>query len=1586
MQSKENNDVSSTHLLFLTGIQPVSQEFKYNTVLFGQDDRGKSVVLRALAFRPFFYTELEVSFARILASLWEQSPLLREQVTLRNPHLARPGVGTAGPSKYTFVQAEDLVTASRDALLRFSKICGATVVLPSKSDRDLASEVAMPSFTYDLQTTSACAVAKLLVLFALWLDCKLQDCFSQSRHDSSGKRQRGSLFRGSDDAEEEELEEGGGGSGAFGDQGEFDECFSDDLESLSTMEREAESFLALPNHTLQDASLAKLKALQASSSYFVHSVRLVLKSFAVGYQDGQVQFLLEVRLSSTSKWYKVRKFFAEVARWPFAKPRAGGVSPDFRGLLSRGDLDVFHRRPGTYQFHVPPENQFLSSQNIRLQTWVRVVGAKECSVAPGLRSCFLKGNSVPTPYDAKLASALGDCRPRDASSPGRILDVLGSSPGRAATRLFLLSEQERLARDIPLKQRRYWVMSIRICTRHAEAGRYCATRFSTCPDEFRVVSVACQLWSLAAPSTRSKCIIFTTKKASEVDAGQDSGGDPYDAQWGRALQGLRDGLPPCSPAFGRFFKESKVFQDYEEACLLDCRDERELLAAFQNFFKVTDPEGIVHCSDFGNAILLLEQKGVWLGKTQNPQRRFFEDRAAFLPRGRVGRLPPKGQPKARSAPKSRFVRTPPGRHVLDIYKALEKAMLKKPLDTHELVPVTFNPLLNPGHAVDYPFEGGAYSPMTTALSDLPSHALRLVLELRALLATGPRFLNNDLSVSKLCKIGVSSVSTRGQQFRINSLLNDYLHAGNMVLNQENLLHRAFVLCLPQRASNFPRAPNLDAANPLRSFPQKPTPEDFQALSLGQEEEEGRQVRGDTLRRLCKLPRAAGAPRKGQQFVVKTKSLVSKAKVPNGGKNKKKKGPTGSSGGARTFSLSGAFKRLQGEGCAPLAPASDPETFSVRTNLELSCEGGLADHSPQAEASRRGKGGACPPGWFMDAYNSLGNSLPARCLRPLIDGDPSSTRNSGGYVREPEVNTRVSMVGTLDWMSLYPSIMMAFDLCLSSMLFGNSRDEIVRKVLDPDSLASGKYTVRTLPLDEENSVVLVLGKNGKKTRNLLPKILHDLQESRKESKVKMKQAASETERAVHNADQLAKKVTTNGVYGLFGFRQGQVYIPALCAVTAALGRWTIGVTSFFALVQLRPCEPGERDLLLEREMAAGNRETSIYACSARCYPFFIDPYDVHNRMSSAGAQGSPARGPALRTFGIVYGDTDSDMVCIRCPPSSYSSGSQAGYVKHHLDTFECLADAVTDFFTDSSGKKHLVLEFEDVKVSAIFNKPKCYTAYSAEPGQLRQAVADNLREGDVPRKLVDFLPRGKRLDIVTKGVAIKKRDRCPFVRDIAGPAIRLVMDQDWKGLTSMILALVEKKFFSEKQDQQQWSSAEYLSFSVRCDVDRRVSDAVGQIHREVFKDTCALYGVSLSGAAAGSASAAGALEDLQSIAPGQRVSYVVLDPNFAAKKIGVDPAKGGLKHYQQGEMTEVAILKRSPLDKRYYIFKQLLQSLKSIVQGPYREHYNALELEVTRLVRRCEQEGRKNFQTLAGAWSARRQAASAATTSTGPYSG
>lgn len=160
---------------------------------------------------------------------------------------------------------------------------------------------------------------------------------------------------------------------------------------------------------------------------------------------------------------------------------------------------------------------------------------------------------------------------------------------------------------------------------------------------------------------------------------------------------------------------------------------------------------------------------------------------------------------------------------------------------------------------------------------------------------------------------------------------------------------------------------------------------------------------------------------------------------------------------------------------------------------------------------------------------------------------SGADNEGGYegatVIDPLKAFYEVPIATLDFASLYPSIMQAYNLCYST-------------------LVTEREAARLSPEAYEKSPAGHIFVRSSTRRGILPQILDELLAARKRAKRDMNDATDPMEKAVQNGRQLALKISANSVYGFTGATVGQLPCLPIASTVTAYGRNLLFATRAF----------------------------------------------------------------------------------------------------------------------------------------------------------------------------------------------------------------------------------------------------------------------------------------------------------------------------------------------------------------------------------------------------------------------------------------
>ncbi|KAG7824304.1 hypothetical protein KL909_002302 [Ogataea angusta] len=163
--------------------------------------------------------------------------------------------------------------------------------------------------------------------------------------------------------------------------------------------------------------------------------------------------------------------------------------------------------------------------------------------------------------------------------------------------------------------------------------------------------------------------------------------------------------------------------------------------------------------------------------------------------------------------------------------------------------------------------------------------------------------------------------------------------------------------------------------------------------------------------------------------------------------------------------------------------------------------------------------------------------------PNIKSEGVNEEYEGATVIEPVRGYYDVPIATLDFASLYPSIMMAHNLCYTTLL--------------------NKQTVERLGLKQDEDYIVT--PNGDMfvhphlRKGILPTILQELLAARKKAKQDLKKETDPFKKQVLNGRQLALKISANSVYGFTGATIGKLPCLAISSSVTAFGRVMIEQT-------------------------------------------------------------------------------------------------------------------------------------------------------------------------------------------------------------------------------------------------------------------------------------------------------------------------------------------------------------------------------------------------------------------------------------------
>jgi DNA polymerase delta subunit 1 len=227
----------------------------------------------------------------------------------------------------------------------------------------------------------------------------------------------------------------------------------------------------------------------------------------------------------------------------------------------------------------------------------------------------------------------------------------------------------------------------------------------------------------------------------------------------------------------------------------------------------------------------------------------------------------------------------------------------------------------------------------------------------------------------------------------------------------------------------------------------------------------------------------------------------------------------------------------------------------------------------------------------------------------LSREPSDTKYQGSTVIDSLTGLYTDPVIVMDFNSLYPSIMMAYNLSPETLV-GTRQEEWSG---DPEKLAY---------YDDQQRLHVFIGSDTHAlfdsagvTDAVIPHVLRTLIAERKLVRKEMAtlDPGAVLERSQLNAKQLALKIMANSIYGTCGFANGPLPLVELAASTTAIGRMSIHkVKSALAQLGYNRVVAGDTDsvmLLIEGVTVQEAIDKANYFCSEHLNKLFPAPMKI-----------------------------------------------------------------------------------------------------------------------------------------------------------------------------------------------------------------------------------------------------------------------------------------------------------------------------------------------------------------------------------------
>lgn len=173
--------------------------------------------------------------------------------------------------------------------------------------------------------------------------------------------------------------------------------------------------------------------------------------------------------------------------------------------------------------------------------------------------------------------------------------------------------------------------------------------------------------------------------------------------------------------------------------------------------------------------------------------------------------------------------------------------------------------------------------------------------------------------------------------------------------------------------------------------------------------------------------------------------------------------------------------------------------------------------------------------------------------PALKTEGSDEQYEGATVIEPERGYYDVPIATLDFASLYPSIMQAHNLCYTTLLDSKIAQTLglvkdVDYVVTPNGGALAVFFLARARLDADLARESDYFVTSSKRKGLLPTILEDLLGARKRARAELKNEKDPFKRAVLDGRQLALKVRSCFRYAMLRLKLSRRPLPLRSAPT------------------------------------------------------------------------------------------------------------------------------------------------------------------------------------------------------------------------------------------------------------------------------------------------------------------------------------------------------------------------------------------------------------------------------------------------------
>jgi DNA polymerase elongation subunit (family B) len=195
---------------------------------------------------------------------------------------------------------------------------------------------------------------------------------------------------------------------------------------------------------------------------------------------------------------------------------------------------------------------------------------------------------------------------------------------------------------------------------------------------------------------------------------------------------------------------------------------------------------------------------------------------------------------------------------------------------------------------------------------------------------------------------------------------------------------------------------------------------------------------------------------------------------------------------------------------------------------------------------------------------FGRSVPAPTVAK------TEKRFGGGFVIKPDpgfYHRAWEAVVTLDFASLYPSIMQGYRICFMRVCYDQRWLE--------DDRAEKEY----VPLDDNTCCVFIKSYDGVPVRASTDRIVEDVMQNRKRVRAEMKRTQDAFVKQSLDAQQLCCKILQNAFYGACGSETFAIPCTAVAASVCMIGQWMNKTVRYQAMIRGGRCVYGDTDSVM-----------------------------------------------------------------------------------------------------------------------------------------------------------------------------------------------------------------------------------------------------------------------------------------------------------------------------------------------------------------------------------------------------------------------